>query len=211
MQNFSLILVLLLSVCGWSQSQPAVSTAQTNQRFDGKWWSKTNADEHSGFLDGADDCLTWTAHEQIWSKNQKGFGGTWQQMNDAIGKFYKDHPELHDLDVVDVWKKVIEQSSRKAVPNSEYAEIWKNPHWYFDGFWWLDETPDQKQGFVEGYLWCMRTQVTAPSETYSKPASYYVKKIDAFTKANAESKANREKVALILRRYKDKKPAATPK
>jgi hypothetical protein len=57
----------------------------------------------------------------------------------------------------------------------------------------------------------MRTQVTALSETYSKPVSFYVGKIDAFTKANGDSKANREKVALILRRYKDKESAAPPK
>lgn len=212
MRNFLLLpLVLMLAVCGWSQSLRPVKADEMSQHFDGKWWSKTSPEEHSGFLDGADDCLTWTAHKQIWSRNQKGFSGTWSQLNDAIGKFYKDHPELHDLGVVDVWKKVIEQSSKKDVASSENAETWKNPHWYMDGFWWLDETPDQKRGFVEGYLWCMRTQVPTPSETYSKPVSFYVKKIDAFTRANADSKADREKVALILRRYKDKKPAATPK
>jgi hypothetical protein len=202
-REFLLSLVLMLAVCGWSQSLQPLKADEMSQHFDGKWWSKTSADEHSGFLDGADDCLTWTAHKQVWTRNQKGFGGTWSQLNDAIGKFYKDHPELHDLDVVDVWKKVIEQSSQKSVPNSENAETWKNPHWYMDGFWWLDETADQKQGFVEGYLWCMGTQVPAPSETYSKQGSFYVEKIDAFTRANANSKADREKVAFILQRYKD--------
>lgn len=208
-----LSLAIMLAVSGWSQSpQPAAHTTQLGQHFDGKWWSKTSADEHSGFLDGADDCLTWTAHKQIWPRNQKGFGGTWPQLNDAIGKFYKDHPELHDLGVVDVWKKVIiEQSSRRVVPNSGNAETWKNPHWYMDGFWWLDETQEQKQGFVEGYLWCMRTQVPDSQETYSKSVSFYVEKIDAFARANSNSKAGREKVASILRRYRDKKPSATPK
>jgi hypothetical protein len=80
-----------------------------------------------------------------------------------------------------------------------------------DGFWWTDETPDQKLGFIEGYLWCMRTHVPAPAERYSRSASFYVEKIDGFTRANGYSKANREKVALILKRYQDKKPAATPK
>jgi hypothetical protein len=211
MQKSLLILVLMLSVCGWSQSQPTLSTAQTNQHFDGKWWGNTSADEHLGFLDGADDCLTWTAPKQIWPRNQRGFGGTWSQLNNAIGKFYKDHPELYDLTVFDVWKRVIQQSSRKPVAGSENAETWTNPHWYMDGFWWMDETPDQKLGFIEGYLWCMRTHVPAPAERYSRSASFYVEKIDGFTRANGDSKANREKVALILRRYQDKKPAATPK
>ena len=202
MQKSLLILVLMLSVCGWSQSQPTVSTAQMNQHFDGKWWSKTSSEEHSGFINGAADCLTWTAHK-------KGFNATPEQLVHKITKFYKEHPESDDVSIVDVWKKL----SAKTPPSAAAAqpgETWKNAHWYLDGFWWLDETPDQKQGFVEGYLWCMRTQVTAPSETYSKSVSFYVEKIDAFARANADSKADREKVASILRHYKDK-TAATPK
>jgi hypothetical protein len=204
--------VLMGTVSGRSQPpHPAANATQKAQPFDGKWWSKTSADEHSGFLDGADDCLTWTAHEQIWSKNQKGFGGTWAQLNDAIGKFYKDHPDLNYLGVVDTWKKVIEQSSQKPVVSSENAETWNNPHWYLDGFWWMEKTSDQKLGFIEGYLWCMKTHVPAPGETYSKPASFYVEKIDASTRANGDSKANREKVAVMLRRYKDRQSSTTPK
>lgn len=203
---FVLSLVLISTLDGRTQPQrPTVSEAQTGGQFDGTWWLRTSSDEHSGFLDGADDCLTWTAHKQLWTKNQKGYGGTWSQMNDAITKFYKDHPESQNLGVVEVWRKVINESNKKPTASSENAEIWKNPHWYMDGFWWLDETQEQKQGFIEGYLWCMRTQVPGPLETYSKSAHFYVEKIDAFTKANAGSKANREKVAVILRRYRDKK------
>jgi hypothetical protein len=80
-----------------------------------------------------------------------------------------------------------------------------------DGFWWIDETPDQKLGFIEGYLWCMKTHFPASTEMYSKQPSFYVGKIDGFTRANAETKANREKVALILRRYKDPSVASAPK
>jgi hypothetical protein len=57
----------------------------------------------------------------------------------------------------------------------------------------------------------MKTHVPASTERYSKPASFYVEKIDGFTRANAETKANREKVALILRRYKDPSAVAAPK
>ena len=52
---------------------------------------------------------------------------------------------------------------------------------------------------------------TCPPETYSKSASFYVEKIDAFTRANSNSKADREKVASILQRYRDKRPSAAPK
>jgi len=36
------------------------------------------------------------------------------------------------------------------------------------------------------------------------------RQIDGFTRANAETKSNREKVAVILRRYKDPSVVATP-
>jgi hypothetical protein len=197
-------LVLVLAVSGWSQtSRPAASTAQTVQTYDGKWWSKTNSDEHSGFLNGADDCLTWTAREEIWPKNQRGFGGTWLQMNNAITRFYAGHPGSQKLSVFEVWKRVIVQSHQKPTAKSKYAETWNNPHWYLDGFWWLDAAPDERQGFVEGYLWCMRTHVPGSQDTYSKSADYYVEKIDVFTRANSHSKADREKIASILRRYRD--------
>jgi hypothetical protein len=191
-----LSLVLVGAVGGWSQSpQPAVGATQTAQPFDGKWWSKTSADEHSGFMNGAADCLTWTAHE-------KGFNSTPEQLVDKIAKFYKEHPESADLSVVAVWKKLWDKMPPSAAA-AQPGETWKNAHWYLDGFWWMDDTPDQKQGFVEGYLWCMKTHVPASTERYSKPASFYVEKIDGFTRANAETKANREKDAVILRRYKD--------
>jgi hypothetical protein len=199
-----LSLVIMLAVSGWSQSpQPAVTTTQTSQHFDGKWWSKTSADEHSGFINGAADCLTWTAHE-------KGFNATPEQLVGKITEFYKKHPESADLSVVEVWKKIWDKAPPSAAA-AQPGETWKNAHWYLDGFWWLDETQEQKQGFVEGYLWCMRTHVPDSQETYSKSASFYVEKIDAFARAHSNSKAGREKVASILRRYRDKKPSATPK
>lgn len=201
----SLLFLVLMAGSGWTQiSQPAINTGQT-AHFDGKWWSKASVDERSGFLNGADDCLTWAAREEIWPKNQRAFGGTWAQMNDAITKFYADHPESQQLSVVEVWKRVIAQSNRKTTADSNNAETWKNPHWYFDGFWWLDATEDERQGFVEGYLWCIRTHVPDSQDRYSKPVTFYVEKIDAFARANANSKADREKIASILQRYRDKK------
>lgn len=184
---------------GWSQPQQAA--VKPGQLFDGKWWSKTTADEHSGFINGAADCLTWTAHE-------KGFNATPEQLVEKIDKFYKEHPESADLSVVEVWKKLWAKTPSSAAA-SQPGETWKNAHWYLDGFWWIDESPDQKLGFIRGYLWCMKTHVTAPTEEYSKPASFYVEKIDTFTKANANSKADREKVASILRRYRDR-PVSAP-
>lgn len=203
-QKGMFLLVLTMAVSGWSQpQQPVADATSTAQPFDGKWWSKTTADEHSSFINGAADCLTWTAHE-------KGFNATPEQLVVKIDKFYKEHPESANLGVVEVWQKLWAKMPPSPA-SAQQGETWKNAHWYLDGYWWMDETPDQKQGFVEAYLWCMKTHVPNPAETYSKPASLYVAKIDAFVKANAGTKTDREKVALILLRYKDKEPVVTSK
>src|ERR1022692_4524784 len=152
MRRCLLSLVLTGAVSGWSQPP------QAGQHFDGKWWSKTSSDEHAGFINGASDCLTWTAHE-------KGFNATPEEAVDKITKFYKEQHESADLSVVEVWKRISDRTPRGDA-SAQPGETWKNAHWYLDGFWWQDETPAQKQGFVEGHLWCMRTQVPGPSETY---------------------------------------------
>jgi len=198
------LLFAMTAECGWSQEpEHTSSVAQASQHFDGKWWSATNSEERSGFINGVADCLTWSAHEE-------GFNATPEQLMDKITRFYKQHPESTDLTVVDVWRKIVGDHALNngATPQ---GETWKNPHWYLDGFWWGEAVEVERFGFLEGYLWCMRTYVPAPSEKYSKPVGFYVEKVDTFVMANGSSKANREAVALILRHYRDKDDSTTPK
>lgn len=203
-QTFLLLLFVITAACGWSQPpQHTRNATQANHHFDGKWWSTTSSEERSGFINGVADCLTWSAHE-------KGFNATPEQLMDKITRFYKEHPESADLTVVDVWRQIGRKSSPDDGP-TPHGETWKNPHWYLDGFWWREASEGERLGFLEGYLWCMRTQVPAPSEKYSKPVSFYIDRIDAFVGANGSSKANREAVALILRRYRDKDSSTNPK
>jgi hypothetical protein len=204
MRTFPLFLVLVAAACGWSQpAAQTMSAAPANQHFDGKWWSTTSSEERSGFINGVADCLTWSAHEQ-------GFSATPEQLVDKITAFYEEHPGSGDLTVVDVWRRV----GRKSSPDggiTPHGETWKNPHWYLDGFWWREAGEGERLGFLEGYLWCMRTHVSAPSEKYSKAVSFYMERIDAFVRGNGSSKANREAIALILRRYQDEKNSGNPR
>ena len=187
-------LVLIFGVCAGSQN-PAVNAAQPSQRFDGKWWGKTSSEEHAGFINGAGDCLTWTAHKE-------GFNATPEELTDKISKFYKKHPESAGFTVVEVWEKLWTKTPPSPAA-AQPGETWKNAHWYLDGDWWREGSPEERQGFVKGYLWCMRTQVPTPAETYSKSVDFYVARIDAFTRANANSKMDREAVASTLKRYRD--------
>ena len=166
---------------------------QSSPQFDGRWWFNTNSGERSGFINGVADCMTWSAHE-------KGFNATPEQLVDEITRFYKENPSSTNATIVDAWRIIIKKSSRNPSPQ---GETWRNPHWYLDGFWWKEASGAERVGFVEGYLWCMRTYVCTATEIYSKPVSFYLEKINASVAENGSSKANRDAVALILRRYGD--------
>jgi hypothetical protein len=91
--------------------------------------------------------------------------------------------------------------SEKEASAPKGGETWKNAHWYLNGDWWAQEAQTEQLGFVEGYLWCMRTQVEGPHASYSKSDDFYREKINAFVTANP--KLGNEAVAKTLARFKD--------
>lgn len=202
MRSLLCLIVLALTANAWSQpSQSASIPVPASQKFAGTWWSKADVEERSGFLNGTADCLTWTAHK-------KGFNATPEQLLDKITEFYRVHPESVNLSIIDVWLKVADKP-KAGNEAKEQGEIWKNAHWYLNGEWWMQVSEVQQLGFVEGYLWCLKTQISAPSESYSGSAGSYRRKIDAFVKKNPRQ--GKEALAITLRRYRDLETATTPK
>lgn len=137
--------------------------------------------------------MTWTAH-------RKGFNATPEQLTDKVSKFYQAHPEEINLSIIEVWQEVEELPKARNGPEGQ-GEIWKNAHWYLNGDWWSQVGETEQLGFVEGYLWCVRTQVKAPNEKYSRSASSYRRRINTFVATNP--KLGKEPVAVTLRRYMD--------
>jgi len=161
--------------------------------YDGSWWLAIGSDDRSGFLDGAGDCLT-SATRAKWLTIDV------EQLPQKVTQYYKDHPAERTASIKDVWEKLVLTSRpRKPAPG---GEVWNNPHGYYNGLWWRQGSDDNRLGFAEGYLWCLRTQVNPPTETYSHPVSYYVEKIDAYLQAHP--KGDDEAVAIILSRFRDK-------
>jgi hypothetical protein len=189
--------LFLLAASGWSQ--PAATGAEP--RFAGRWWQGVEPGERSGFINGAADCLTWTAHE-------KGFNATPEQIADKISKFYRGHPERADVAVVDAWRQIAIPVEPASASGSQ-GETWNNPHWYLNGDWWGSIGPAEEKGYLEGYLWCMNNRVVPKAETYSKGISFYRGKIDAYI--NTHPKSGSEAVAAILHRYRDPEAAVKPR
>jgi len=190
-----LLMIVMFALNTWGQSsQPAANASRTNLIIDGKGWLKADAEERFGFINGAVDCLTWTAH-------QKGFNGTPEQLADKISNYYKAHPEATDLTVIDVWARVAPQSDTNRTPEGR-GETWKNAHWYLNGDWWGQINRSEARGYLEGYLWCIDNRVIPKTESFSQSVSFYQKKIDSYIDAHPNS--GREAVAIILSKFCDK-------
>jgi hypothetical protein len=165
-----LMIVAVLATCMGSAAQPSPSGASSHRsksQYDGTWWLAANPGETSGFINGVADCMTWEAHKQ-------GYSATPEQLGDKITAFYKANPGSKSATVLEAWQRV--SSSPKQVPVPKGGEAWNNPHWYLNGDWWAQSGQTEQIGFLEGYLWCMGTQVEEPHPRYSKPASFYWEK-----------------------------------
>lgn len=190
---FLIVMVFGMYVCSQTQDT-SLKVAPLKQDYDGNWWFKTNVDERSGFINGASDCLTWSAHED-------GFNATPEQITEEISRYYKVHPKSISLSVIDVWQKVTVRSNVTQAMSSP-GETWKNAHWYLNGGWWNSISELEATGYLEGYLWCNNNKVHPQTESYSHSVSFYQKKIYSYI--NANHKSGNEAVADILRRYRDK-------
>ncbi len=203
------IAVITLVVGGWLlpvQAKDNSSQQQAEKRknaYDGEWWSLADPEERSGFLNGSADCLTWVAHKKWVSHSIE-----WAVPK--ITEYYKANAASSGVPVVEAWRAVL--SSAPPETPRKGGEVFTNPHGYYDGEYWRESSESQKVGFLEGYLWCLRTQVEAPSETYSRPVSYYVKKIDAYVNDfKSHPGVFNQSIASILTRFRDNlKSTASP-
>jgi hypothetical protein len=184
--------LLVVTVLAASMGSSAQTAHRSKPQYDGTWWLAANPGERSGFINGVADCMTWEAHKQ-------GYSATPEQLDDKITAFYSANPGSKSATVLEAWRRVSPSLTQALAPKG--GETWNNPHWYLNGDWWAQSAQTEQIGFVEGYLWCIRTQVEGPHPSYSKPASFYREKINAFLTANP--KLGNEAVAKTLARFKD--------
>ena len=183
----SWLLPISAAAQSWSKQH-----SEPDKAYDGRWWLSLDSDEQSGFLNGSADCLTWVAHAKWLSHSV-------EQLEKKVTEYYETHPESGAMPVIEVWRRLL----REIPPSKPLkgGEVWTNPHGYYDGLYWRQDSESGNRGFLEGYLLCMRTQVKSPSETYSRPVDYYGAKINAYLKANP--KVDDEPIAVILSRFRD--------
>ncbi len=194
------ILAIGLAMGSCSPSVNADEHQSPESVYDGRWWVSVGPQQRAGFVNGAGDCLVWVAHAKWLSHSV-------EPLEQEITEYYQSHPASRTMPVVEVWQRLVSET-RPAEPPKD-GERWTNPHGYYDGLYWRQGSEEERKGFLEGYLWCMRRCVKSPPATYSRSTSNYMNRIDAYLKAHP--KGDDEAIAAILARFRDNpKSAAAP-
>ena len=161
-------------------------------KYDGNWWKTADRRERSGFLNGASDCLFSVAKAPWLTRSV-------DELDQRIDDYYKAHDKKRDMTVDKVWKTIIKEAPPDK-PRPEGGEVWTGPHGYYDGSYWRQSSELENKGFLEGYIWCMRTCVKSPKENYSLSVNYYFDKIWEYVLKHP--KAESEAIADLLARFR---------
>jgi hypothetical protein len=198
--NQTILVILIALLVGGRPSLAQTTSNPTDQEtpkreaaYGGQWWSGADSEEKAGFLNGTADCLISNAHQKWITRSVE-----WAVHK--ITEYYKTHPASQTTPVPEVWHKVISASPRESPPKG--GEVFTNPHGYYDGQYWREGDDSEHKGFLEGYFFCLRTDVKSATESYSQPVSYYVDKIDVYLKTHP--KGDNQAIATILSHFRDK-------
>lgn len=118
------------------------------------------------------DCYVYDAE-----MGKNGLNMTTEFWAPQITRFYMDHQDEHGLSVASVLEKLI-LNPRIANAKSHPGEttILEGKHATFDSDLWRTRLPEERLGYVEGYLSC-QTAFGKPKGTFSKTDAWYVNHI----------------------------------
>ena len=174
---------------------------QKDWRFDGHWWlDNAESPERLGFVQGAQDYLTWIAHDETFS--------SWPvQVVSAINAYYKAHTDDQNALVLNAWRMLAPQIPLPTPAQRRDRWNQKPKGRYLGNIWWSTERtwlvpPDEREGFLEAYIWCLLNYSDQTTETYSSSPYDYEEKIGNYLMAHP--KAVNEPLANLLYLFRDK-------
>ena len=144
MKKVGFVCITVLFSCVLIHAQ---TTTRVTQQFGHDWWISTRTGEQHGFLSGYLDCRFPKP-----DASAKGYGLSVRDLSSRIDTFYARNKETN-LSVPQLVDKI--DGPAQPPPSPPGAEVYTNPHGYYDGLWWKGAVGGERHGYVEGYLVCL--------------------------------------------------------
>jgi hypothetical protein len=187
----------------------SVITAVGQERgkaYDGAWWSTATEDSRLGWLAGYIYCAT----SKVGNKELGLI--SWYTLEPEVTKFYSANPNESKRPIPDVVAQIIARPAMRALMNERAKDKGGEPQpHFFDGEYWRQGLPDEREGFIQGYLACYGELKTRTAR-FSKPYSWYVSEISKWfgvkedDPAEIDSKRESVEIATVLFKFKDAAP-----
>src|SRR5262245_34136854 len=177
---------------------------ERGKAYDRTWWSTATEDSRLGWLAGYIYCAT----SKVGNKELGLI--SWYTLEPEVTKFYSANPNESKRPIPDVVAQIIARPAMRALMN-EVAKDKGGERAIFDGEYWRQAMPDQREGFIQGFLACYGELKRRPAR-FSKPYSWYVSEISKWFGVKeddpAEIDVKRESVAIatVLFKFKDTAP-----
>jgi hypothetical protein len=148
-------LIPLLAIgVGWALAQRSSSASVSpawqapEKRYDGHWWVTIANNERRGFVDGYLDCYTYEFKGPASFHNRPPV-----EIQQLVTAFYSQERSRANDRVPEVLYRFQDRAG-DTLRAREDGEAHPEPHGYYDGQYWFEQTNDGRLGFIEGYLHC---------------------------------------------------------
>src|SRR5262249_31962470 len=130
-----------------------------------------------------------------------------------VTKFYSANPNESKRLIPDVVAQIIARPAMRALMNERAKDKGgeRASGTIFDGDYWRQSLPDQREGLIQGFLACYGELKTRTAR-FSKPYSWYVSEISKWfgvkedDPAEIDSKRESVEIATVLFKFKDAVP-----
>jgi hypothetical protein len=151
--------------------------------FDAKWWMSVKDEERSGFVEGYLSCYL---REQ---RGKKGFDQPTGKYVQGVTAAFESAKNRNRS----AGKVLVKQGRRRITQGLPKQDT-------FDGMMWLNYSPAERRGFVEGFVGCFGTSTKA----FPRNADYYVEQVSIWygiqeVEANKQDSLEEDKAKTPIR------------
>jgi hypothetical protein len=182
------------------------ATAVRTEDYDGRWWLHADSAQRAMFISGFIDCKSADIPGRPTFRAR-----SLQSYQDSVTAYYAADSSRRTQSFFSVLSRFADRSGEHPPAG---GETYSSPHGFFDGAYWrlmaLQGGRPAREAFVAGYLVCRNSLGRSLPDRFSRPASEYRARIDAWyglDERTGDVEASREsvKIAAVLQQFADKR------